>query len=92
MLELGAMSKQLHENVGKLSEMADVDKIFTYGKESAYIANKAQELGVGIFHTDDKIRLINALKAYLKADDVVLFKGSRGMRLEEVIDGLYGVN
>ncbi len=92
MLELGAMSKQLHENVGKLSEMADVDKLFTYGKESAYIANKAQELGVGIFRTDDKIRLINALKAYLKADDVVLFKGSRGMRLEEVIDGLYGVN
>ncbi|HHX57959.1 MAG TPA: UDP-N-acetylmuramoyl-tripeptide--D-alanyl-D-alanine ligase, partial [Clostridiales bacterium] len=92
MLELGAMSKQLHENVGKLSEMADVDKLFTYGKESAYIADKAQELGVETFHTDDKIRLINALKAYLKADDVVLFKGSRGMRLEEVIDGLYGVN
>ncbi len=92
MLELGAMSKQLHENVGKLSEMADVDKLFTYGKESAYIAEKAQDLGVETFHTDDKIKLINALKAYLKVDDVVLFKGSRGMRLEEVIDGLYGIN
>lgn len=92
MLELGEMSRQLHENVGKFTEMADVDMLFTYGYDSVYIAEKAKESGVSVMHTDDKAKLVNELKTYLKAGDVVLFKGSRGMRLEEVIDGLYGIN
>mgnify|MGYP000878758315 FL=1 len=92
MLELGEMSRQLHENVGRFTEMADVDMLFTYGYDSVYIAEKAKESGVSVMHTDDKAKLVNELKTYLKAGDVVLFKGSRGMRLEEVIDGLYGIN
>ncbi|NLP27133.1 MAG: UDP-N-acetylmuramoyl-tripeptide--D-alanyl-D-alanine ligase [Clostridiales bacterium] len=92
MLELGEMSRQLHENIGRLPEMSSVDMLFTYGNESEYISNKAKELGIRVKHTSDKNRLINELKAYLKPEDVVLFKGSRGMHLEEVIDELYGVN
>ena len=92
MLELGEMSRQLHENIGRLPEMSSVDMLFTYGNESEYISNKAKELGIRVKHTSDKNSLINDLNAYLKPEDVVLFKGSRGMHIEEVIDELYGVN
>jgi len=43
-----------------------------------------------VFEYDSKNDLADDLLAYLKAGDTVLFKASRGMRLEDVIEIIYG--
>ncbi|MNI88882.1 putative bifunctional UDP-N-acetylmuramoylalanyl-D-glutamate--2,6-diaminopimelate ligase/UDP-N-acetylmuramoyl-tripeptide:D-alanyl-D-alanine ligase [compost metagenome] len=64
--------------------------MFTYGRLAQYIADEAQPVfPTGqVFSYQDKQELINALLALVKPDDVVLVKGSRGMRLEQVVHAL----
>ena len=38
----------------------------------------------------DNNQAIQYLQAYLKADDVVLVKGSRGMKMEQIVQNLMG--
>lgn len=90
MLELGELSESLHKLVGEFAGGSQADKIFCYGENSAYICMKAAEMSKEVYHTNDKEELVRTLKSYLKDGDVVLFKASRGMKLEEVIDGIYG--
>lgn len=85
------MSPQLHENVGQMVVEAKIDKLICYGNNARYIAKRADELGLHSGSTTDKGMLLEYLKVTLKPDDVVLFKGSRGMKLEEVIEELYKV-
>ena len=89
MLELGKMSPELHENVGEMVVDAKIDKLICYGSNSRYIAKRADELGLHSGSTTDKGMLLEYLKTTLKPNDIVLFKGSRGMKLEEVIEELY---
>ncbi|HQL42574.1 MAG TPA: hypothetical protein PL073_01600, partial [Spirochaetota bacterium] len=41
-----------------------------------------------VYIYDDKEELINALKQFIQSDDVVLVKGSRSMKMEEVVQAL----
>ncbi|MBP9988644.1 MAG: hypothetical protein KBT46_04020 [Ruminococcus sp.] len=62
----------------------------TYGEKSQLSAKKAKECGVPITKSFlDKNELADALFNELKQGDVVLFKASRGMALEDVINNLY---
>lgn len=90
MLELGNMSRMLHEKVAEFAYEAKPDKIFCYGDECRFTAERAAMLGLDAEYINDKKQLAEALKNYLQPDDAVLFKGSRGMQLEEVIDMVYG--
>lgn len=89
MLELGKMSAELHERVGELAVKSGIDKLICYGENAKYIAKRADELGLHSGSTTDKDMLIEYLKMTLKPDDVVLFKGSRGMKLEDIINEFY---
>lgn len=89
MLELGEMSAKLHGEVGEYVVKMNIDKLICYGKDAKYIAAKADELGLHSGCTSDKLMLIEYLRKTLREDDVVLFKGSRGMKLEEIIEELY---
>lgn len=89
MLELGTESERLHKMVGQTVSELKPDKVFTYGNYSKSISDEARSGGVEVFHTDDKEALICELKSFLKEGDAVLFKASRGMKLEEVMERLY---
>ena len=84
------MSKMLHEKVAEFAYETKPDKIFCYGDECRFTAERAAMLGLDAEYINDKKQLAEALKNYLQPDDAVLFKGSRGMKLEEVIDMVYG--
>lgn len=92
MLELGEMSEQLHRKVGQMTVSANPDMLFCYGKESAYIADEAEKAGIKVYHSDNKNDVTDALNDFVKAGDAVLFKASRGMKLEEIINKIYGEN
>lgn len=92
MLELGAHSRSLHEMVGEIAGNSNLDALFCYGPESVEIAKRAKQSGVAVQHFTAKAPLIAALGDYLKPGDAVLFKASRGMRLEEVESAIYDDN
>lgn len=85
MLELGLKERELHELVGKYITK-DIDLVYCFGRRAKWIADSAAfKLGedrVKWFAT--KASLAEDLNNMLTPEDVVLFKGSRGMRMEEV--------
>lgn len=86
MLELGEISESAHREVGALVASKGIDRFYTYGEMAALAAESAKENGIGFVKAfDDKAALAAQLRADLKEDDAVLFKASRGMKLEEVI-------
>lgn len=88
MLELGAMSSQLHAAVADvLCESADA--VFLYGHEMQSCMERLTQLGAPqAFHTEDMDELVRLLRENLRDGDLVLFKGSRGMRMEQAAQAL----
>lgn len=90
MLELGKISVEAHENAGMLAAKNKIDVLMTYGTNSIATAENAVKCGVPLVKSFvDKKALADALFAELKEGDAVLFKASRGMALEDVINDLY---
>ena len=91
MYELGDYTKEGHENVGiKVSEKG-ISYLLTVGKNAEYIAEGAKNAGVSgekIFVCVDKKELIHNLNMILKSGDVILIKGSRGAKKEEIVSAL----
>jgi len=88
MLELGNMDKKHHQNLGRYLSEQKVDAVFAFGDLTRYTINAMN--GSNCFHQfyDDKNNLLDDLKAFLLEGDIIYIKGSRGMKMEEVIIGL----
>lgn len=86
MLELGAITEESHREVGRLAARYRLDALFTWGEAARFAAEEAKQEGLGeVFHFERKKELAAALMAYAKPGDVLWFKASHGMALEEVI-------
>ena len=86
MLELGSKSKLKHCEVGAYVAEKDIDLLITIGSEAEQIA-----AGAGPGMQAEKIivlannqECIDFLTAEIKADDLILIKGSRANKLEEI--------
>ncbi len=87
MLELGAIAEKEHRRIGKLVADKEVDYLLTVGELGAEIAAAASEAGMEearIFSYQDNQEAGKQLLQLATADDTVLVKASRGMKLEEV--------
>ncbi len=88
MLELGRYSAGEHERIGGLvAEAAQV--LFTLGVRSRKVAEGALEHGLDetyVFQYEDVLKAGKELQAYLRPGDVVLIKGSQGVRAEKVVE------
>lgn len=90
MLELGDYSKEAHLQVGKMVGDAKVDVLFAYGNYAKEYITGASENGfTKCAFFDDKMQVADALANEMEQGDVVVFKASRGMKLEEVILSFY---
>ena len=83
MLELGPDSADLHRAIGKKLSSFGVDVLLTFGPLSRQTNDAA---GVTTkLHFDDKNILAVRLIQQVSAGDIVLVKGSRGMKMEDVV-------
>ena len=89
MLELGEMSGELHRGLADAVEK-NSDLCFLYGKEMKVLRNELEKRGFSVFHSENKDELSELLKNNLTAGDTVLFKGSRGMKTEEIAQKVFG--
>lgn len=89
MLELGEQSKDAHEAIGKLLGETHYDMVFTFGDAAKAIALAAKDSGVPyVYSATSHLDLANAYCDVRAEGDVLLVKGSRGLRMERVIEDL----
>ena len=90
MLELGSFSEQAHRMVGEYAANCGVDILYTVGNESKYMADSALKAGLSnVQNFTDKAKLAEILVNELQKGDTILFKASRGMKLEEIFENIY---
>jgi UDP-N-acetylmuramoyl-tripeptide--D-alanyl-D-alanine ligase len=89
MLELGAGSADAHREVGRAVAASGVREFIGVGREALAAVTAAREAGLAESHHtttfEDTVALV--LKR-LAPGDAILVKGSRGMRMERVVDAL----
>ena len=85
MLELGPLAPQAHYRVGTLAAQT-ADVLFAYGANSEQTVRGALDAGMkNAKYFESHEKLAQALKAELRAGDNLLVKGSRGMKMERVL-------
>ncbi len=93
MAELGKHAAVEHEKIGKaITDMKKIDVVMFFGRNMrrAYeeIALADKPAGVMSFFFRKKEKLLRVLNHLRSAHDVVLVKGSRSMKMEEVVQGM----
>ncbi|MCP4645496.1 MAG: UDP-N-acetylmuramoyl-tripeptide--D-alanyl-D-alanine ligase, partial [bacterium] len=89
MLELGDSAAELHREVGELAGRLNVTHLWARGDFAGDVAGGAMAAGMQHAAVVDEHRAIaEAIHAEANPGDVLLVKGSRGMKMECVIDTL----
>ena len=91
MLELGKHSRTLHKLAGEYVAASSADLLYCCGAEAKFYVDGAVKKGMPEENCrwfESKSDMTTALKAELHEGDTVLFKASRGMKLEEVVNAL----
>lgn len=89
MLELGPASKQFHREIGALAGELGLARLFALGDDASDMIAAARDAGVP--HAEvlpDHAAIARAVLDVARPGDVLLVKGSRGMRMERVIEHL----
>ena len=83
MLELGESSISEHQRIGKAVRRLELEYVLTSGVLAAHITEKATAK-VNV-HFEEKQKLSEYLVRLIAPGDIVLVKGSRGMKMEDVV-------
>jgi len=90
MLELGAFEEEGHRKVGRRA-LDVVAVLITVGERGRLIAEEALACGMEggkVFIEEDNDSAIARLREIIAPGDIILVKGSRGMKMEEIVAAL----
>lgn len=91
MFELGDYERLGHMDVGRACVRTGVDLLVIVGSISKYIQEGAVLEGFSesdIIHFQDSLHAAGSIAAIVEPGDVILVKGSRGMKMERVVEVL----
>lgn len=86
MKELGDKTAYYHEEIGRFLRDSNVDNIFLIGEEVKGVFKELNNGRGKLFN--DKPALIDHIKHEITGGDVVLIKGSRAAKMEEIVEAL----
>ena len=85
MLELGGYAEEGHRRAGRAAAQ-HADALYAYGPDAAAMVAGAEERGMAhAYAFDDHAALVAALRQDARKGDALLFKGSRGMKMERAL-------
>ena len=91
MLELGDAAEEAHREIGRRAAELGFAALVTYGPQAQWMHEAAEAAGCPVCrHAATHEAAAEHLRALLRDGDTVLFKGSRGMKMEAVIALLTG--
>jgi UDP-N-acetylmuramoyl-tripeptide--D-alanyl-D-alanine ligase len=88
MLELGAFEAEAHRALGEEAAKAGLAALAAFGPRSRATAEAARAAGLEAFHAEELDALVAWTVANVRPGDVLLVKGSRGMKLERLVEAL----
>ena len=91
MLELGDAAPALHRDIGALACQCGVNTLIVLGEFAASTAAGARDAGMApsrIHQVASHQEAVQALERLVAPGDVLLVKGSRGMTMERVVEGV----
>ena len=95
MRELGSDSDKMHRDIGSYAAKQGIDILLTLGESGNLIAEGAICAGMSAHNvfaernTDNIESLCKEIECRIEAEDAVLFKASRGVKLERAIEQLF---
>ena len=82
MFELGRFRKKLHVDIGSYAKNSKIDILITFGELSKFASSGFQKKSYNFY---DEEQLKEFIANFIKKNDIVLIKGSRGMKMERFI-------
>lgn len=97
MLELGNMSLKSHQDVGRTAASFGINEVYCFGKNAKHIYegainycnSKNEDCSSQVKYFEDREDLVKELKKEIKTGDAVLFKASRMMKFEDIMDSVF---
>lgn len=85
MREIGATAQEEHMRIGELAKQLGIQQLFAYGE---YTDATVKAFGAGAHYFASQAELSDAVRDILRPDMTVLVKGSRGSKMENVVQVL----
>lgn len=89
MLELGEASVEAHREIGRIAARCKVDLLITIGELAQHVEKGAREAGLKtdqVLQATSRENAGQLLKQLSRPGDVILIKGSRGMKMEKILE------
>lgn len=89
MLELGDASAEAHREIGRTAVRSGIDVLIAAGRSARFLAEGARQGGMdakSVFEAETPADAARLLREHSREGDAVLVKGSRGMRMEAVLE------
>ena len=89
MLELGLSTEPLHRDIGRYIAGRGIDVLVGIRGAARYIVDEAVRAGMSAgaaYFFEDPTTAGDFIRQMIRAGDAVLFKGSRGVRVEQALE------
>ncbi|MDP3772295.1 MAG: UDP-N-acetylmuramoyl-tripeptide--D-alanyl-D-alanine ligase [bacterium] len=84
MLELGEYAEEAHRAIGRLVRES-TDVLIAIGSHSKIIAEEVHVIGKQVYIFSDAISAAEEIVSHIQPGDLILVKGSQGMRMERIV-------
>ena len=88
MYELGEESLRQHLNIGVFARSLGIDLLVAIGTDAAKIAEGASGGRLRTAYYEKKEDFCRDMNQYISDGDIILVKGSRGMKMEQIVETL----
>jgi len=87
MLEMGDAGAAAHREIGGTINHIKLNAVFAFGPASRHLVDAIDSNTIAtVGHFQNKAGICDAVGDYVRSGDIVLVKGSRGMKMEEIIE------
>ncbi len=91
MLELGHWAEPLHRDIGQIVAISGIDVLVGIRGAARYMVDAASQFGArAAFFFESPEEAGNFVREQAKSGDAILFKGSRGVRVERALERFLG--